>query len=294
VLHLAGDRATTRFALVLERLAAERGWRNGAADDRRRWLEAPVVGFAARSLDRLDRRVRRRGRRFGSLTPEKRHALRIALKHLRYATEFFGCLFHPASAAERYGGRAATLQDLLGELNDASIALRLIGEFDTRTNPDFAFAAGVAAGWCSRASVGDERSLTKAWRSLLRAERYWRSTSRDRIRRGQNGGEGRDLRKARRKRGPASLSDRGGAGGERPPEDPPDHVAGSRRAGLGVGTAGTVARTRAPQRRSDRPGKRRLEATIAALPSFKGGPTSPSASIRRRANCSPRCCAIWA
>jgi inorganic triphosphatase YgiF len=174
VLRLAADKETTRFALVLERIAAERGWRSATADDRLRWLDEPVVGFAARSLDRLDRKVRKRGRHFPSLTPEKRHALRIALKHMRYSTEFFGRLFHPA-AAELYARKAAALQDLLGELNDAAIALRLIKELDCRASPDLAYAAGVAAGWCSRASVGDEDALTKAWRSLVKAQRYWRS-----------------------------------------------------------------------------------------------------------------------
>ena len=124
VLELTADKATTRFALVLERVAAERAWRVGAAEDRLRRLDEPLRGFAAESLNRLDRKLRRRGRHFQSLTPEARHALRIALKHLRYATEFFGDLFRPASAAERYGRRAAALQDRLGELNDAAIAVR--------------------------------------------------------------------------------------------------------------------------------------------------------------------------
>jgi CHAD domain-containing protein len=175
VLHLVGDKTTTRFALVVERIAAERGWRRSAADDRLRRLSEPVVAFAASSLDRLDRKVRRRGRHFRSLTSEKRHALRIALKDLRYATEFFGPLFHPAAAAERYADKAKTLQDLLGGLNDAAIAQRLIKELDGSASQDFAFAAGVAAGWCARASVGDALSLAKAWRSLVRAERYWRN-----------------------------------------------------------------------------------------------------------------------
>ncbi len=94
---------------------------------------------------------------------------------MRYTTDFFGGLFHPASAAERYAHKAATLQDRLGELNDAAIALRLIKELDSRASPEFAFAAGAAAGWCGRASVGDERALAKAWRSLVKTERYWRS-----------------------------------------------------------------------------------------------------------------------
>ena len=180
VSELADSMETTRFALALERLVAGRGWRNAAAEDRLVSLSEPIVGFAARSLDRLDRKLRKRGRHFRSLTPEARHALRIAMKHMRYATEFFGRLMQPASAAERYARKAAALQDLLGELNDAAIALRLIGELGHGQNADFAFAAGAAAGWCARGSLGDEAALRKAWRSLRKTDRYWRRAAAER------------------------------------------------------------------------------------------------------------------
>ena len=83
----------------------------------------------------------------------------------------------PASAAERYADRAAPLQDLLGDLHDATIAVRLVKELDFGTSVEFGFAAGAAVGWCARASLGDEATLWKAWRSLLRADRYWRHNS---------------------------------------------------------------------------------------------------------------------
>ena len=171
---MANDKAMTRFALSLEHFVARRGWRNGVPEDHLLWLAEPVAGFAARSLDRLHLKLRKRGRHFGSLTPEARHALRIKLKQMRYATEFFGRLFHPSSAAERYGHRAAALQDLLGQVNDATIGLRLMKELDFGADAEFAYAAGVAAGWCGRGSLGDKPALREAWRPILRADRYWR------------------------------------------------------------------------------------------------------------------------
>ena len=102
------------------------------------------------------------------------------MKHMRYATEFFGSLFKPDSAVERYAHRAAALQDRLGELNDAMIAQGLIKELDFDADPELAYAAGVAVGWCALASVGDAAALSKAWRSLLKADRYWRSNSAER------------------------------------------------------------------------------------------------------------------
>jgi inorganic triphosphatase YgiF len=181
VSRLVAEKSVPRFVLSLERFVASRAWRDGADQERLTALDEPAAVFAARSLERLDRKVHKRGRRFRKLTPEGRHALRIALKHMRYATEFFGGLFHRAAAAERYGRRAAKLQDLLGKINDATIALRLVGELGLGRGAQGAYAAGVAAGWSARASLGDEEALRKAWRALVKAKPYWR-----------DGGEGHD------------------------------------------------------------------------------------------------------
>ena len=173
VMQPASARDAARFALSLERFVARRGWRVGAPDDRLEWLSEPVAPFAVRSLDQLHRKLLKRGKGFDTLTPLERHAVRIAVKHLRHATQFFGSLFHPASAVELYTEKAVALQDLLGERNDATIALRLIHTLDFRSDAQFAYAAGVAAGWQARGGLGEEPALRKAWRSLRRAEPFW-------------------------------------------------------------------------------------------------------------------------
>lgn len=86
-----------------------------------RWLEEapwepgaiPLQAFAGQSLERLRRKALR------SIDWEdagERHALRIRIKRLRYASEAFGS---PQPALER-------LQDVLGELNDIALARRLM------------------------------------------------------------------------------------------------------------------------------------------------------------------------
>ena len=174
VARLVADKALPRFALKLERLAAARGWREGADEATLAALDEPVADFASRWLEALDRKARRRGRHFRSLTPEQRHALRIAMKRMRYATEFFGGLFDPDSAAERYARKAAALQDRLGELNDAAIGLRLVKALGAPKSARAAHAAGVVTGWCARESEGDPAALKKAWRGLVTAEPFWR------------------------------------------------------------------------------------------------------------------------
>jgi triphosphatase len=173
-LALLSEKSTTRFVLSMEAFVASRGWRNAVALDHLLWLSEPVTRFAARSLEQTDRKMRKRGRRFASLTPEARHALRISLKRVRYAADFFGRLFRPPSAVRRYARKLAALQDMLGQYNDAIIASRMVSRLDISANADLAHAAGVVVGWCGRSSLSDEDALRSAWRSLAKAERYWR------------------------------------------------------------------------------------------------------------------------
>jgi triphosphatase len=174
VTQLAKDGTVARFALSLDRFIAARGLRGDPQSDRPDYLSEPIVDFAIKSLNRLHRKLLRRGKGFKSQSFGERHALRIAAKRMRYAVEFFGCLFHPYSAAERYIDKAQALQDLLGRQNDATIALGLVKTLDYGVETQFAHAAGIAAGWYARSNYGDEPALRKAWRSLRKAEPFWR------------------------------------------------------------------------------------------------------------------------
>jgi adenylate cyclase len=84
---------------------------------------APVslLDFAAERLDRLRHKVRRHAAAANVHNPEALHALRIAIKRLRYALEFFSPLA-PQRALDRVLKQLAALQDALGQLNDLSSA----------------------------------------------------------------------------------------------------------------------------------------------------------------------------
>ena len=172
VRQLAKDGTVVRFALSLERFVALRGWRDDAEDDQLAWLSEPVVDFAIKSLDRLHRRLLRRGKGFSRQGPGQRHALRIATKHMRYAVEFFGSFFHPHSC-ECYIEKAQALQDLLGQRNDDTVALGLIKTVEFAADAQLAYAVGFAAGSCVHESR-DEKVLRKVWRALRNAEPFWR------------------------------------------------------------------------------------------------------------------------
>ena len=127
----------------------------------------PAERFAAMTLDRLCRRVKRRSRDLAALGDQERHALRIQAKKLRYVTGFFASLFTGAKATRRaraFEDALALLQETLGELNDlatAPVTLAGLGiDVDIPAEPD------------RRATLIAE--AVEADEALMDAKRFWR------------------------------------------------------------------------------------------------------------------------
>ena len=80
------------------------GWRRHSASDEPDPMTSPIGGIVPCLLDRRRRKVRQRGKGFGSLAPRERHKLRIAVKKLRYTIELFGSLFDNDELEQFVGG----------------------------------------------------------------------------------------------------------------------------------------------------------------------------------------------
>lgn len=105
----------------------------------------PIKRFAATQLRRLRKRARRRFEACAELEPTTLHALRIAMKQLRYGTEFFAPLCR-RKALESYLASLGKVQAVLGFLNDIDIARPRLGSFaDGRRALDCAVA--FVLGW---------------------------------------------------------------------------------------------------------------------------------------------------
>ena len=132
-----------------------------------------IHAFAGSALDRLRKAVRRRGRRFGALDSRGRHKLRIRVKRLRYAAEFFASAFGAGKRRRRLFSALGALQDALGDLNDIAaapqIALAAAGG-----DAEMALAAGRLIG----AREPGEKSAIAATARALRAfdgvKPFWR------------------------------------------------------------------------------------------------------------------------
>jgi triphosphatase len=119
--------------------------------------ELPVEIYAALQLSQRRKKIRRRGARIDSLNPQQLHGLRIQVKKVRYATEFFSGLFHGKKSAKRYKtikSSLTQLQNSLGKINDivthkalfADIIASPMKGLTGEQNHHRAFAAGLIVG----------------------------------------------------------------------------------------------------------------------------------------------------
>ena len=104
----------------------------------------------------------------GKMNAERRHELRIAFKKLRYALEFFAPLL-PGKRLAKYQASLATIQDLLGTLNDQVTASRLIKEMHPKSDPD-----PLTRGWIAGRTQLLATSLNDELRGLLDCKEPWR------------------------------------------------------------------------------------------------------------------------
>ena len=182
---MPGERLMRRLAL--RRASANRRLRDALASPRHaamlrafaRWLEAPrdrpdarargLPRFAAKAIGRRFRAVRRAaGRDPSSLDPASRHALRIAVKKLRYGMEVFASLW-PRKAVRRVEVAVSALQGSLGRANDAATAARLLESL--AAPPRF---SAFARRWIAAEIEDSTASLAQQLAALDAARHAWK------------------------------------------------------------------------------------------------------------------------
>jgi CHAD domain-containing protein len=138
-------------------------------------LTQPASELAVRVLARLHRKVLKEGAHFARLQPQARHDLRVTLKKLRYAAEFFLPVFAKNPSAKRWVARLAKLQDALGHAQDSTVTRSLLGVAgQAELTPDLHRAAGAAIGWLARDQLAAAKSLRKRWRDFKATPCFWR------------------------------------------------------------------------------------------------------------------------
>lgn len=128
--------------------------------------------FARDQLERLHRKARRRHRAANQDLPETLHALRIAIKRLRYAVEFFAPLM-PRKRTATYLAELVAMQGALGYINDVDVARERLAE---RAGDDTALqiAAAYLCGWHGARHQRQGRRTLRRLARILGEARPWR------------------------------------------------------------------------------------------------------------------------
>jgi len=154
----------------IRRALDEKGWRSG---ERQGW-KLPAKKFAKEVLTHRLESARELAGRMNHLNLEDRHKLRIRLKKVRYAAEFFASLYRKKKT-QPYVKALGKLQDVFGYLNDVATAERLLAEV---TGGSFhpkplLRAEGLVLGWHGFAADAAWPKVKKRWKKLEREKPFW-------------------------------------------------------------------------------------------------------------------------
>jgi triphosphatase len=134
--------------------------------------ETSIGKFAGEAMHRRIGKARKHGRHLADLSAVERHKLRIRIKKIRYALEFFRNLY-PARAQgglDRLSNQLRKIQDALGALNDfiahREIAVDAALHAPRNNGRAGAFATGLLVSQEKEASKGLLKAAGKAMRHL--------------------------------------------------------------------------------------------------------------------------------
>jgi len=139
-------------------------------------LSKPAAEFASRALAKRYAKAEERGAAAASGSMADRHALRIELKKLRYASEFLASLFRK-KRGRRFIRELEGLQEVLGSLNDVRVARRLarsLGEAREASRAELERGATALDGWTAQLVSRAEPKLAKRWQHFAEVEPFWR------------------------------------------------------------------------------------------------------------------------
>ena len=170
---MADGAAPVEFWVSVLMLADTRRQSRGATSGNR------LDDFGRAVLEQRADKVDKRAHKLRSLDGKRLHALRIAIKKLRYSAVFL----QPAFARRPFDSRAmkayieatVRLQGALGTLNDRAVAGQMLADIAAAARPS-EDVGGAIAKLAKQAAAGEKRRrrrLEQAWKKFRKAGRYW-------------------------------------------------------------------------------------------------------------------------
>lgn len=172
-----GTERYTKFLLRLSAWLSGQAWRDQSVTERTTRLLDPIGDHCVKLLRKRDRNVRKRGRDIENMSDDALHELRLAVKKLRYALDFFESLYKKKQV-KAYRKHLAGLQNGLGYLNDVATADTLVRELagtgENQTSQTSVYAGGLIVGWHRHAAIAARQGLVKDMAAFLRTKPFWR------------------------------------------------------------------------------------------------------------------------
>ena len=134
-------------------------------------LTEPVEEIAPDLLDRVWRKVAKRGRHIEQATSEQQHAFRKAIKKLRYSIEFLSGLYRDKQV-ETYLGPCEELQERFGTINDAAVTVALSERLHA-ADKDLAHTISAITEWATMRAAKVQHDASKPWQELCAAGPFW-------------------------------------------------------------------------------------------------------------------------
>lgn len=170
------DRRYTGLAMLLAAWAAGRRWREALTPSQRADLDQPCLALAHALIHQRYAEAIAVGAGFAELGAEERHRVRIRIKKLRYAVEFFGSLY-AKRRVDPYLALLKELQDDLGAGNDVAVAKallrRVMRSLRGRQRHRAAYAAGLVVGWHSHTANDLGARQARVWQRFLDRGPFW-------------------------------------------------------------------------------------------------------------------------
>jgi inorganic triphosphatase YgiF len=131
-----------------------------------------LADIAPELLDRLARKVAKRGQHIDRLSDADLHRVRKSLKKLRYGIDDLAGLYRP-KAVKAFRKHCKDLQAWLGTINDAAVAARLAKSLVQNGQSDRVPAVGAVSGWSETRLRKAKRKLSGAWSEFRDASPFW-------------------------------------------------------------------------------------------------------------------------
>ena len=132
-----------------------------------------LITVATRTLNKFHKQLLGHNDNLTDMSPEYRHATRIASKRLRYLAEFFTNLY-PAKDGTKFIRILTQVQECLGQINDITVAERLLDELKgSQPEAQTKQAIQLFKQWNTSSATDNIAKINPIWKQLTTTKPFW-------------------------------------------------------------------------------------------------------------------------